>query len=284
MKRPEQWSRNPLLTTSAKPVMRAILRNVHNRTVNLSTARSAYIAWWDGLRPLVSAEVVKKSGRTYELKECFYALFRTRLKEVVIQHFAKPNKTNGDLLAMALLRAAIPFEKYKTLREEPRVTKILDSLIGCPLPKQITFELAEDPTGPPNTYMHLRSGKLQLRANAGQGKRARETLYLRVRGEPVQALTRMFFLSTAMSDYRRSRIDAKRVLKAVFVDLAKMIGAAQEKRGRPIEARLRKAAPLRETFGYSWRQIAELLCPEEHQHTVACKERFRKGVEQMRKR
>jgi hypothetical protein len=269
--------RKPRLPPAAQKCWLAVRRNIHAQTISLSGASTRSIARWRSVLPLVRSQVTQKSGEVYALSEGFFSLFLEHLRKVVVQHSGNSQMTRGDFIVMALLRAALPFDKYKALTREDRLPEELKRLAGFPLRKKLTFEYGGMSPHKTEASLQTLKGRVQMLAFCGRGRRAPKILYLRLRGDPVITLTKEFFPPTSIPKSRRDREEARQFFDAVSGNLGKMLGVIQPKKGRPSESLFHQADYFHKTLGYSWRQIGALLCSEEHQHSRECGERFRQG-------
>ncbi len=237
------------------------------------------------MRPLVSAVAQWRPRDRYELGQHFFPVFLKRLQEVIAQHHGCPEMNNADFIAMALLRAAFPFETFRAFQGSSRLPEVLQKFVGFPLTKKARFEYeAGGSTSRAPTFGQSTRSTILVRATCGRGKKAPEILHLRIRGKPVRLLTKNFLPPRDHREDRLVRAEARLVFDAICREIGKMVGATQGRGGRPTEDHLRQAAFLRDVYGFSWRQIATLVCPEEHRHNAGCKERLRKGVEQVKRR
>lgn len=116
---------------------------------------------------------------------------------------------------------------------------------------------------------------LAVRSHIRVDKSRLPKIDISIEGEPVAFLLKAQFLNGNPAEAVRIRAEAKRIWDCVFKAVAIDFNVASATASRPRTGLGREAARLHDHLGYSWKRVARELCPQDHCHSNACKERYR---------
>jgi hypothetical protein len=230
-----------------------------------------------GLRR-VRQELTSLGSYNYRASSEFFDAFLKRLSEV--KKHRTPGTNDADLVALALFRASALFRRpekpiscfREMLRSSP---KGLAQIIGpAPIRKGV-FDFVSTKG----------SHKLSLRFACGLEGGDEPWVALEIQGEPARAFAMALYDAYETGTRKDARQAVKRFWSFVLEMLYVLTGTKNAKGGRPTERHVSEAHFLRHICGLGWSAIARELCQSQNcDHGARCQERFRKAVEQYRRR
>jgi hypothetical protein len=173
------------------------------------------------------------------------------------------------LLGACSLEAPVAAELFPNLEEDWRVVKL--PIEGSNAEQETTGATAEG------------SGYRSVMVSVGfehEPDFGDFSLVIRIMGEPLRVFEKAWSADQNSPERRLTHERAERLWDSLSQAIAGRLGLKTAKRGRPLRNAGQAAAFGRYHCGLSWRQVAQLLCPQKHAHGHACRENYRKQASQ----
>lgn len=271
---------------------------INGRVVDLSSASEYYRRHWETVLPRVRGQLRDRNRFRYELNKQFFQFFISRLREVIVQRYGRPEMGAGDFVADALYRAGWLFGSTKKTRisgidpgeiwQATRpISEAWQRLGRLPVPGETrgTVEIPETKAElrlpRPGEFYYPR---IAMSLSCAQDRAALPKLTIEIEGESVCVLMKARYELEDPEERRAARKEARRIWNFLLKRLSVWAGIQEPRRGRPQEDLGSQAALLHDHHGLTWLQVAQQVCRKKHKHDTQCKENLRQQAKQFWKR